>query len=76
MSNEASVIPPGPLVVPPATLLLLLLTGVERAIPKIALSLLVAETSTALIPSKVPAVLIIWEVVSAIALLTRGSIPV
>jgi hypothetical protein len=70
MCNEASIVPSGPLVVPPATLLLL--TSVERAVvvviaaPQVALSLLVAETATALIPSEVP----------AIVLLARGSVPV
>jgi hypothetical protein len=76
MRDEASVVPSGPLVVPSATLLLLL-TSVERtivmiAIPKIVLSLLVAETATALVPSKiVPAVLATREV-SAVVLLTGG----
>ena len=80
MCDEASVVPSGPLVVPSATLLLL--TGVERtiivmiAIPEIALSLLVTETATALVPSKVvSAVLIVREVSSAI-LLARRSVPV
>ena len=79
MRNEASVGPSGTLVIPSATLLLL--TSVERtivviAIPKITLSLLVAETATALTPSKVvPSVLAIWEVSSGV-LLTRGSVPV
>lgn len=79
MCDEASVVPSGPLIVSPATLLLL--TSIERTvivmitIPKVVLSLLVAETATALVPSKVPAVLVGREV-SAIVLLTRGSVPV
>lgn len=76
MSDEASVIPSGPLVIPSAALLL---TSVERPIatliPKVSLSLLVAETSTTLVPSEIPAVLVIWEI-SAIALLTRRPIPI
>lgn len=61
--DEASIVPSGSLVVPSATLLLL--PSVERSvivvvpIPEIALSLLVAEATTALIPSKVPAVLVV-----------------
>ena len=79
MCDETSVVPSGPLIVSPATLLLL--TSIERTvivmitIPKVVLSLLVAETATALVPSKVPAVLVGREV-SAIVLLTRGSVPV
>ena len=79
MGDEASIVPYGALVVPSTTLLLL--ASIERtivmiAVPKISLSLLVAETAAALVPSKiVPAVLVIREVSSAI-LWTRGSVPV
>jgi len=80
MCDETPVVPAGPLVVPPTTLLLL--TSVERtivvviAVPKVVLSLLVAETAAGLIPSEItPAVLIVREV-SAVILLTRGSVPV
>ena len=79
MSDEASIVPSGALIVPSTTLLLL--ASIKRtiimiAIPKVALSLLVAETATTLVPSKiVPAVLVIREVSSTI-LLTRGSVPI
>ena len=79
MRDKASIVPSGALVVPSATLLLL--ASIERtiamiAIPKIALSLLIAETATALVRSKiVSAVLVIRKVSSAI-LLTGGSVPV
>jgi len=77
--DEAPVVPAGPLVVPSTTLLLL--TSVERTIvvitvPKVVLSLLVAETAAALVPSEVtPAVLIVREV-TTVVLLARGSVPV
>lgn len=45
------------------------------AIPKIALPLLIAETTATLTPSKVPAILVVWEV-STIVLLARGSVPI
>jgi len=80
MYDEAPVVPAGPLVVPPMTLLLL--ASVKRtvvvviAVPEVVLALLVAETAAGLIPSKVtPAVLIVQEV-STVILLTRGSAPV
>lgn len=80
MCDEASVVPSGPLIVSPATLLLL--TSIERTvivmitIPKVVLSLLVAETATALVPSKVVPAVLVGREVSAIVLLTRGSVPV
>ena len=80
MCDETPVVPAGPLVVSSTTLLLL--ACVERtivvviAIPKVVLSLLVAETAAALVPSKItPAVLIVREV-STVVLLARGSVPI
>lgn len=58
MCDEASVVPSGSLVVP-STALLLLAVVVMITIPEIALSLLVAETTTGLISSKVPAIRVV-----------------
>ena len=79
MCDETPIVPSGPLIVPSTTLLLL--TGVERAVvdmiaaPKISLSLLVEETTTALITPDVPAILAILKA-SAIVLLTRRMVPI
>jgi len=78
--DEAPVVPAGPLVVPSTTLLLL--TSVERtivvmvAVPKIVLSLLVAEAATALVPSKIAPTILVVREVSAVSLLARGPVPV